>query len=60
MRHVLMIEVPPKLWQPNITSRYRTPELDDDGVSDIISYTQYGKCVYKPKLDWSPGHLRIT
>ena len=53
-----MIEVQPKLWHPKVTSRYRTPELDDDGVSDILDYAQYGKCVYKPQLDWSPGHLR--
>ena len=34
------------------------PLLDDDDVGDILDYSQYGKCVYKPDLDWSKGVAR--
>ena len=53
-----MIEVLPKLWRPKVTSRYRNPELDSDGVTNILDYAQYGKYVYKPELEWYSGTKR--
>ena len=53
-----MIEVPPKIWRPKVVNRYTTPLLDDEDVDDILDYSQYGKCVYKPDLSWSEGATR--
>ena len=53
-----MIEVPPKIWRPKVVNRYTTPLLDDDDVGDILDYSQYGKCMYKPDLGWSKGATR--
>ena len=53
-----MIEVPAKIWQPKVMSKYTTPVLDDDDVDDILNYAQYGKCVYKNNLNWSDDSCR--
>ena len=50
-----MISIPPKIFRPKVTSQYTTPDYDtivDDGVFD---FTNYGNCVFKPKLTWDPG-----
>ena len=47
-----MIEVPQKIWRPRVISKYTTPEFDDDNTDDILDYGQYGKCVYKRKVEW--------
>ena len=53
-----MIEVPSKIWRPKVISKYTTPDLDDKDLDDLLDYSQYGKCVYKPKLCWDSGDVR--
>ena len=54
-----MIEVPAKIQQPKVISKYTTPNLDDKDIDDILDYGQYGKCVYKPNLDRSDDSARV-
>ena len=53
-----MMEVLAKIWRPKVVSKYNTPNLDDKDVNDILDYGQYGKCLYKPKLDWNDDSKR--
>ena len=53
-----MIEVPAKIWRPKIVSKYTTPNLDDKDIDDLLDYSQYGKCVYKQKLEWYDDSTR--
>ena len=50
----MVIEVPPKIWKPKVVNKFRVPDNSDldDGVFD---FTNYGKCVFKPKGSWDPG-----
>ena len=54
-----MIEVPAKNWPPKVVSKYTTPNLDNKDIDDILYYGQYGKCVYKPSLDWNDDSTRV-
>ena len=50
--------MPPTIWRPKVISKYTTPEYSDDGLYDILNYSQYGKCVYQSKLRWDTGNER--
>ena len=39
-------------------SKYTMSDYPDDRIDDILDYAQYGKCVYKPILNWDKGHER--
>ena len=54
-----MIEVPAKMWRPKVVSKYTPPNLDNTDIDNILDYSQYGKCVYKPNLDWSNDSSRM-
>ena len=54
-----MIEVPPKIWRPKVTSKYTCPDIRDAAVDDILDYGQFGQCLYKPKLQWDDGQKRM-
>ena len=53
-----MIEVSAKIWRTKVVSKYKTPNLGNTYVDKILDYGQYGKCLYKPKLDWNDGSKR--
>ena len=53
-----MIEVPAKIWRPKMISRYTCPSTPDDIVDDILDYRQFGKCMYKPKHEWTNDTAR--
>ena len=54
-----MIEVAVKICWPKLINKYTTPVLDDTDIDEILDYGQYGKCVYKPNLDWSDDSARV-
>ena len=47
-----MIEVPAKNWRPKVISRYTIPDYEGKDINDILDYKQYGRCVYRNKLEW--------
>ena len=49
---ICIIEVPPKIWRPKVESRYRMPEYATDINEGAWDFSNYGKTVFKPKLDW--------
>jgi len=49
---ICIIEVPPKIWWPKVESRYRMPEYASDINHGAWGFSNYGKSVYRPKLDW--------
>ena len=49
---ICIIEVPPKIWRPKVESRYRMPEYASDINDGAWDFSNYGKSVYRPKLDW--------
>ena len=44
-----MIEVPPKIWLPKVTSKYTLPEYAADINEGALDFSDYGNCVFKPK-----------
>jgi len=50
--------VPPKIWRPKVPSKYTVPEYVDDDIDNILDYSQYGNCVYRPKLNWIDKNTR--
>ena len=56
----LIIEVPPKVWRPRVTSKYKPPEYADDINDKFFDCKQYGKAVLRPKTPWATkGHKDI-
>ena len=55
-----MIEVPPKIWCPKVTSKYKCPTVRDTSVDNILDYGKFGQCLYKPKLRWDDGPERMN
>ena len=53
-----MIEVPAKIWRPKVVSRYTIPDYEGEDIDDILDYKQYGRCVYRSKLQWSDNSSR--
>ena len=53
-----MIEVPAKIWRPKVISRYTVPDYEGENIDDILDYKQYGRCVYRNKLEWSDDSNR--
>ena len=50
----MLIEVPPKIWQPRVISRYRMPIYTDidNGVFEFESYDKY---MFRPTYNWDAG-----
>ena len=53
-----MIEVPAKIWRPKVVSRYTVPDYGGEDINDILDYKQYGRCVYRSKLQWTDDYSR--
>ena len=51
----LLIDLPPKIWRPKVTSKYTLPDYSNDVDKGIFDYKCYGKCVFRPKHSWDPG-----
>ena len=50
----MVIEVPPKIWQPRVISRYQMP-IYTDVDNGVFEFESYGKCVFRPTYDWDAG-----
>ena len=48
-----MIEVPAKVWRPNVICQYTIPKYEGEDLNGILDCQQYGCCVYRNKLAWS-------
>ena len=49
---VCLISLPPKIWQPKVTSKYKTPDYANDIDDGIFDYAAFGNCVFCPDLSW--------
>ena len=47
-----MIKLPPKIWRPKVVSKYTIPDLCTDINDGAFDFGQYGKCLYRPPVDW--------
>ena len=47
-----MIKLPPKIWRPKVVSKYTIPDLCNDINDGAFDFGQYGKCFYRPPVDW--------
>ena len=50
--------MPPKIWRPKVLSKYTVPEYSDIDVDNILDYSQFGNCVYRPLLTWDNNNDR--
>ena len=51
---LLLIKVPPKIWQPKVVNQFRMPSYDD--VDDgIFEFKAFGNCVLRNDSQWSSG-----
>ena len=41
-----------------MVSRYTIPDYEGEDIDDILDYKQYGRCVYRSKLQWSDNSSR--
>ena len=48
------ISLPPKIWRPKVTSKYKTPDYADDIDDGIFDYAAFGYCVF---AQISPGTM---
>ena len=47
---VCLISLPPKIWQPKVTSKYKTTDYADDIDDGIFDYADFGNCVFRSYL----------
>ena len=50
--NILMIDIPKKIWIPEVKNRYIPLDYSDDIDDGFFVYTCYGKAVFKPKFYW--------
>ena len=57
---ILVIELPNKIWQPEVSSTYKMPVYDDVDEG-VFEFQSYGKCVSRPTNSWnSASHNNIV
>ena len=49
---VCFISLSPKIWQPKVTQKYKTPDYADDSGDSIFDYAAFGNCAFRPDLSW--------
>ncbi len=52
---VCLIDIPPKIWRPKVKSKFQLPEYANDISEGVFDFEHHGKCVFRPKLTWTPG-----
>ena len=50
----MVIEVPPKVWQPKIVNKYKMPEYEDVD-NGVFEFQSYGNCVFRNSFVWDAG-----
>ena len=44
--------MPPKIWRPKVTSKYKIPEYTTDVYGGMFNYSDWGDCILQPSLKW--------
>ena len=53
------IKVSPKIWRPEMVSKYIIPDYTDHNMDAVLNYGKYGRCIYRSNVKWDSGVKRM-